>query len=173
MNRAKAGLLGALLACGEGSERPPILGSGRAELCRAVCDTFTRCEGSPTPGCMEGCQTNSGGYFRRHTRAALDAETQCLIDTSACPEDVTDVFSECFLVAGEALEPTPAAAAFCDAMSETFFECAWYSAPTACRQINSRYVPEALSAGKRCGNTECDGLEQCIDATLWSYGDSR
>jgi hypothetical protein len=138
-----------------------------------VCDTYARCEGSSPPGCVEGCQNESGGYFRRHTAAALTAETQCLLESSLCPDELDAVFSECFVAASEALDPTPAATAFCDAMSERFFECAWYSAPTVCSQVNSRYVPEALSAGERCGNTPCDDLEQCMDATLWTYGDPR
>lgn len=164
-------LLAAALACAQGESRPPLLGSGEnTESCRTACDTIERCAGEAEAGCFEGCQSSRRGYFRRVTEEALHQEALCLLD-KACPEELDELFISCFLEAGEVVEIRSKADEFCDAMAETFFVCAWYSAPSQCAREHARYTDAALSAGARCAGTPCEELESCVDATLWTFGD--
>lgn len=158
-------------ACAEGESRAPLLGTGEdSESCLSVCETLERCAGNAGSGCFLGCQSSRRGYFRRVTEQALHEEAQCLLGT-ACSENLDDLFLGCFLSAGESIEVTPQATAFCEVMAETFFGCAWYSAPTGCAQEHARFTDAALSAGERCAGTPCDELESCMDATLWTFGE--
>jgi hypothetical protein len=100
----------------------------------------------------------------------LHEEAQCLLDR-ACPATVDELFLGCFVEAGQLVDVTSDATEFCGAMAETFFECAWYSAPSQCAQEHARYTRAALSAGRACAGTPCDRLEGCMDSTLWTYGD--
>jgi hypothetical protein len=158
-------------ACGEGDERAPLLGSGEnAEWCLAVCDTVERCAGDIGGDCVGGCQPAQRGYRRRVTEQALHEEALCLLE-EPCREGVEEVFESCFVQAAEAVEITSEAIRFCETMADTFFTCAWYSAPSQCAQRNARFTEAALSAGARCAGTPCEELEACIDATLWTFGD--
>lgn len=160
------------LACAEGDSRAPPLGSsGNAELsCLTACDTFERCTGAAQTGCFEGCQESRRGYFLRVTEQALREEAQCLLN-AACPVNLDDIFVSCFVEAGQALAITSQATELCEAMAETFFVCAWYSAPSQCAREHARYTEAALSAGERCAGASCEELESCLAAELWSYGD--
>lgn len=159
------------LSCGEGDGPPTSVGAGAAELCREVCATLDRCMGGVSPTCARDCQPGMRGYMRRITTLAVGGEVRCLQEANACPEDLDELFVECIERAGEAIEPTARAEEFCGGMSETFFECAWYSSPRSCSQAHARYTADALAAGRRCTGSTCDNLESCIEATLWSYGD--
>jgi hypothetical protein len=161
----------AALACAEGDSRPRLLGSGdNTESCRAACDAIERCTGDAAAGCFEGCQNSRRGYFRRVSEQALHEEALCLRD-KACPADLEELFISCFVQAGQAVEITSKAADFCEGMAETFFVCAWFSAPSQCAREHARYTDPALSAGALCAGTPCEELESCVDATLWTFGD--
>ena len=157
-------------ACG-GEPRARLLGSGdNTESCRAACDTVARCAGDAETGCFEGCQSRRRGYFRRVTEQALHEEALCLLDKD-CPADLDELFLGCFVEAGQVVEITSKATEFCATMAETFFVCAWYSAPNQCARDHARYTDAALSAGALCAGTPCEELESCIDATLWTFGE--
>jgi hypothetical protein len=159
------------LACGEGDERARLLGSGEnTEWCLAACNTFGRCSADVGGDCVDVCQRNQRGYFRRVTEQALHEEALCLPD-KACSADPDELFTTCFVEVGQVLEITSEATGFCDSMADTFFGCAWYSTPSQCSQQNARFTGAALSAGARCAGTPCDDLESCIEATLWTFGD--
>lgn len=166
-------LCGVLLAaaCGEGDERPRLLGSGEnTESCLAVCDTVERCAAAVGSDCIAGCQRNQRGYFRRITEQALHEEALCLRD-KACSADLDELFTSCFIEAGQMVEISSEAIEFCESMADTFFECAWYSAPSECSRQNARFTAAALTSGKQCAGAPCDDLESCIEATLWTFGE--
>jgi hypothetical protein len=157
--------------CAGGEARPDLLSSSDSDWCPAICDMVLRCQGGIAQGCVAGCRSDASGYFRRVVPESIEAEAACLRAATECPGDMSTLYADCYEQAGRAVPPSAAADRFCTRMSETFFECAWFGSPDACSEELARFTPEALAAGERCSGTPCAELEQCMTASLFTYGD--
>lgn len=155
-------------ADGETSGNPLVLGN---DWCSSFCTVTQRCGGGANPSCTNSCLSWSSPYIRRTVRESIEAEAACFRASTDCSSGMDQLFTECFEQAGLAAPPSAASERFCSRLSQTFFECRWFDSPDSCSEVNARYTAPALAAGERCNEAACDELQQCMEASVWSYGE--
>lgn len=157
-------------ACVEGDETPADGLALRGDWCSSYCAILEQCGGAFDPSCSDGCRSWSTAYMRRTVAESIEAEAACFRASTACAGGMDEVFTECFEQASLAAPPSAASDHFCARLSQTFFECSWFPSPDSCSLVNARYTAPALAAGERCSDAACDELQQCMEASVWRYG---
>lgn len=163
-------LLGSV-GCGEADE-PDDARAAKQSWCEGGCAAAAMCGLGSNPGCASGCVNRYDGMFVRMTPEAIAAEAACVARATSCPDGIDELFDQCATEAWTGFEPTAAARETCQAMAAPFFTCNWFASFEQCASFHAVFEPEALAAWQGCKNSgTCDGLGECMSATLYSYGD--
>ena len=160
-----------LASCGEEAGGGDAAEDAKASWCAAGCATADLWGVGSGLGCEEVCRQRPEGLFLRMTPAAVTAQADCLARATSCSDGLTALFEACAAEAWSGFEATDASRATCEIMAGPFFDCHWFSSFEECASVHAVFQQPALEAWQGCVDSGCDGLQACMEATLYNYGE--
>ncbi len=123
------------------------------------------CEGLDTSFnqyCVNGCV---GDSFTRLVRGdVLVHYAHCINELQCSDLGESDARDTCFNDAFESVSPSKACAKFCEANTQTAFECGYRGSIDECVRYNCGVVDSVLNEASQCATRgTCSSWESCLD----------